>query len=268
MTGSTNYGGDGDGGGSGGGDGGDSGGGDGGGSGGGDGGGSGSGGGDDAAAQVRGGNEGAGAASTGDNFIDSVLMMRDTTYEPELGYGLEGPTRVLRVAAPAKQRFRRRWLAALIQRLVLPMGGARARPLLCDPLALRPRSRGRSGGLALAPPAAADGEQVIIDSMVGLHIGDFGPHGIEILHLRQTADGLVCGLKVTGDPNVPAGRLSFVTTGPLVPTDGGEEEESFLRCDCIFGCACFSAAERRSVTIIGAAPAVAKTAMSGYRGHR
>ncbi|GFR41394.1 hypothetical protein Agub_g2035 [Astrephomene gubernaculifera] len=50
------------------------------------------------------------------------------------------------------------------------------------------------------------------DPFCGLYLGAFGPHGPELLQLsRVVQDGEeeVVGTKVTGDPNVPAGELSF-----------------------------------------------------------
>ena len=43
--------------------------------------------------------------------------------------------------------------------------------------------------------------------------------------------GLLSGMKVTGDPNVPAGELCFRTTGPMVPPDA--------TCLCRYGCGCW-----------------------------
>lgn len=44
----------------------------------------------------------------------------------------------------------------------------------------------------------------------GLFVGTYGPHGTEIIELTVT-DSLIgtCGTKVTGDPNVPFGEISF-----------------------------------------------------------
>lgn len=51
------------------------------------------------------------------------------------------------------------------------------------------------------------------DPLTGLYIGAFGPHGPELLQLSrgtwQDGEEAVYGVKVTGDPNVPAGSLSF-----------------------------------------------------------
>ncbi|GIL72613.1 hypothetical protein Vretifemale_2950 [Volvox reticuliferus] len=50
------------------------------------------------------------------------------------------------------------------------------------------------------------------DPFCGLYLGAFGPHGPELIQLNRTMqDGeeVVCATKVTGDPNVPAGEISF-----------------------------------------------------------
>lgn len=45
-------------------------------------------------------------------------------------------------------------------------------------------------------------------SLVGLWMGVYGPHGAEIIHVTQTDNGIF-GTKVLGDPNVPCGEVSF-----------------------------------------------------------
>jgi hypothetical protein len=50
------------------------------------------------------------------------------------------------------------------------------------------------------------------DPLTGLYLGAFGPHGPELLRLaRETFEGeeWVTATKLTGDPNVPAGEVSF-----------------------------------------------------------
>ncbi|GLC35951.1 hypothetical protein PLESTB_000522600 [Pleodorina starrii] len=50
------------------------------------------------------------------------------------------------------------------------------------------------------------------DPFCGLYLGAFGPHGPELIQLsRAVQDGeeVVLATKVTGDPNVPAGEVSF-----------------------------------------------------------
>lgn len=44
----------------------------------------------------------------------------------------------------------------------------------------------------------------------GLFVGTYGPHGTEIIELTVTESVVgTCGTKVTGDPNVPFGEISF-----------------------------------------------------------
>ncbi|KXZ56396.1 hypothetical protein GPECTOR_1g351 [Gonium pectorale] len=50
------------------------------------------------------------------------------------------------------------------------------------------------------------------DPFCGLYLGAFGPHGPELIQLNrgmQDGEEVVCATKVTGDPNVPAGEVSF-----------------------------------------------------------
>ena len=45
-------------------------------------------------------------------------------------------------------------------------------------------------------------------NLVGRWSGDFGPHGEEIVEIAPEGEELVA-TKITGDPNVPAGQVSF-----------------------------------------------------------
>eukprot|EP00198_Chlamydomonas_reinhardtii_P014044 XP_001703381.1 predicted protein [Chlamydomonas reinhardtii] len=50
------------------------------------------------------------------------------------------------------------------------------------------------------------------DPFCGLYLGAFGPHGPELIQLSrglQDGEEVVSAVKVTGDPNVPAGEVSF-----------------------------------------------------------
>ncbi|GFR69771.1 F-box only protein 31 [Elysia marginata] len=56
-----------------------------------------------------------------------------------------------------------------------------------------------------------EGDQAKCPVQLGLYTGDYGSHGVEILHLSLSTDNSnnLLGLKVTGDPNVPAGYSSL-----------------------------------------------------------
>ena len=43
----------------------------------------------------------------------------------------------------------------------------------------------------------------------GRWLGDYGPHGIEVVEIVESVDGRVVATKITGDPNVPAGQVTF-----------------------------------------------------------
>jgi hypothetical protein len=66
--------------------------------------------------------------------------------------------------------------------------------------------KGRVEYARLAPPAAPT------DPFDGVYLGTFGPHGPELLRVARSEVGgeeWVLGTKLTGDPNVPAGKVSF-----------------------------------------------------------
>ena len=47
----------------------------------------------------------------------------------------------------------------------------------------------------------------------GVFKGSYGPHGTELIHLRyheESGTVFFSGTKVTGDPNVPVGKQTFV----------------------------------------------------------
>ena len=75
----------------------------------------------------------------------------------------------------------------------------------------------------------------------------------------QVAEGFR-GLKLCGDPNVPAGRFSFAAWGALEPT----ERVPPARCRCMFMCSCLQPDESELV-VLGAMRGVARTARHGYR---
>jgi hypothetical protein len=101
----------------------------------------------------------------------------------------------------------------------------------------------------VAPPLLPQRLPASAPGLPGLYSAPYGPHGYEIIHVTwhdgsaaadadaQSADDALPpgvsahtprleGLKVTGDPNVPTGRLSFVA--PLAPsaaeTDDNEDD--------------------------------------------
>ena len=47
--------------------------------------------------------------------------------------------------------------------------------------------------------------------MEGLFKGDYGPHGVELIHLQAPHSGIkrLKGIKVNGDPNVPFNKITF-----------------------------------------------------------
>ncbi|GFO07016.1 hypothetical protein PoB_003352100 [Plakobranchus ocellatus] len=61
-------------------------------------------------------------------------------------------------------------------------------------------------------PPWAEGDQAKSPVKLGLYTGDYGSHGVEILHLSISAENPnhLIGLKITGDPNVPAGNASLI----------------------------------------------------------
>eukprot|EP00611_Tribonema_gayanum_P017611 TRINITY_DN3034_c2_g1_i1.p1 TRINITY_DN3034_c2_g1~~TRINITY_DN3034_c2_g1_i1.p1 ORF type:complete len:573 (-),score=118.24 TRINITY_DN3034_c2_g1_i1:920-2545(-) len=92
----------------------------------------------------------------------------------------------------------------------------------------------------------------------GLFFAIYGPHGIEMVSVRLE-DGILKGLKATGDGNVPSGRLTFRSAGPLqVPPFATPP------CSCGFECECFTSNELRHVTLLGKMEAQARTAQTGF----
>lgn len=48
-----------------------------------------------------------------------------------------------------------------------------------------------------------------LSGIEGFWIGDYGPHGPELIDVRRTAGGGFVAVKLTGDENVPAGQATF-----------------------------------------------------------
>jgi len=79
-----------------------------------------------------------------------------------------------------------------------------------------------TAGAAPVLPSLAESAQLVrltkqlepsnTDSLTGMFVGSFGPHGPEALEVYRTTmdnEDMVVARKVVGDPNVPAGELSF-----------------------------------------------------------
>ena len=54
----------------------------------------------------------------------------------------------------------------------------------------------------------------------GIWVGEYGPHGKEIIKITERPDGKVAGTKMTGDRNMPAETISFEFTPDNPPHAG------------------------------------------------
>jgi hypothetical protein len=96
-------------------------------------------------------------------------------------------------------------------------------------------------------------------SLLGMYEGVFGPHGLEVIHIATDSAGRFLGMKVTGDPNVPAGELCFRTTGEFQVADPS--------CNCQYGCGCWQPEHdpNRGWDLVGMFKIQAQTAMHGFQ---
>jgi len=71
---------------------------------------------------------------------------------------------------------------------------------------------------AVAPAAAEEQENLIrLEKFAGLYQAEYGGHGRELVRVfhymdPQTRDDGLIGIKVTGDPHVPAGEITFLVS--------------------------------------------------------
>lgn len=54
----------------------------------------------------------------------------------------------------------------------------------------------------------------------GIWVGEYGPHGKEIIRITEQADGKIRGTKITGDRNMPAETVSFEFLSNAAPHSG------------------------------------------------
>jgi len=65
----------------------------------------------------------------------------------------------------------------------------------------------------------------------GLFAGDYSVHGVEIIQLEMPGDGIIKGVKVTGDPNVPFDKITFKVDNPKKCLDIPRETQE--RCNLL-----------------------------------
>ncbi|GMH76141.1 hypothetical protein TrRE_jg6978, partial [Triparma retinervis] len=127
----------------------------------------------------------------------------------------------------------------------------------------------------------------------GIFYGDYGPHGPEIISVSlnsasslavETTDEVqgwvpnfdfvgegrgerrlsLTALKITGDPNVPSGRLTFASVDKI-ETFGEKDKGRFhSSCDCAFECDCWVLGDE-GYAVEGCVSGYGKTAMSSPR---
>jgi hypothetical protein len=112
------------------------------------------------------------------------------------------------------------------------------------------------------PPREEDSQhaqqQLIFANVRGLFTAAYGPHGHEIIQVSEdSSSGCLEGLKLIGDNNVPSGKSTFRTTGPL-------ELGAQHHCTCPGRCDCFLPVELKHITIVGCMRANTHTSHPGY----
>lgn len=84
--------------------------------------------------------------------------------------------------------------------------------------------------------SSMDPSDKLLNDIQGVYYGIYGPHGYELVnvtvHRDVSSPSLLEGLKVVGDPNVPAGELTFRSTGGLEAYRPWTCRCMFHRCDC------------------------------------
>ncbi|BFZ12792.1 hypothetical protein BsWGS_15831 [Bradybaena similaris] len=76
-------------------------------------------------------------------------------------------------------------------------------------------------------PMPSESDQLRSPVRLGLYTGDYGSHGVEILHftISQRNPERLEGLKIVGDPNVPAGNVSVQVflNKPIILSESDQE---------------------------------------------
>mmetsp|Transcript_28665 Transcript_28665/g.54132 ORF Transcript_28665/g.54132 Transcript_28665/m.54132 type:complete len:420 (+) Transcript_28665:176-1435(+) len=186
----------------------------------------------------------------GDDGDEGIVRFAETSRASVYEAACPTHQQTLSITLPISGRFKRMWVRRMIEKLPdSKLGkGAKGRPFVCDRI-----------GNFLNPVKEGEIE------FEGLYMGEYGPHGPELIDIRGIAGGGCVGLKITGDPNVPAGKLTFRTVpGPFLPCeDTSKNPFSKRNCSCMFACDCNSA-RWEGCTFLGKYKILAKTAGTNY----